>query len=245
MKLNKNKLRKLMIGCGVFCALAVKAQLSESQIVDYIAGKLPNAEAEMGYTAINSADNSEIKGIADVYLPGCNNYAFGVIQVKGDNEQSIISRTQNDGTVLADSVEQGSESEKQWLENFGAYVKVIDNADNFNQLERVIEDVKSGYFGITSGIEDKAACKNFGLSQNYPNPFNGSTKIKYKMDKAGKAEINVYDLKGRKVRNLVNKVQGAGDYEVNFNADDLKSGVYFYEANLAGKRQTKRMVVTK
>ena len=77
----------------------------------------------------------------------------------------------------------------------------------------------------------------FKLEQNYPNPFNPSTTIKYSIAKfpllggdgrGGLVTIKVYDILGREVTTLVNKVQKPGNYEVKFNASELASGLYFY-----------------
>lgn len=90
----------------------------------------------------------------------------------------------------------------------------------------------------------------YSLAQNFPNPFNPSTKIDYSIPVEGKVNIAVYDIAGREVMNLVNAVQPAGFYSVNFNGANLASGMYFYRINVKGEsaknfRATKRMVLIK
>lgn len=90
----------------------------------------------------------------------------------------------------------------------------------------------------------------YNLSQNFPNPFNPTTKIDYSISVEGKVNIVVYDIVGREVMNLVNSVQTAGFYSVNFNGANLASGMYFYRINVTGEsdnnfRATKRMVLIK
>ena len=86
----------------------------------------------------------------------------------------------------------------------------------------------------------------YELFQNYPNPFNPSSTIKYSIKAMGMVELKVYDAVGREVAGLVNEIQNAGTYTVNFDGSELTSGVYFYtlRANgvLAG---TKKMVMIK
>lgn len=68
----------------------------------------------------------------------------------------------------------------------------------------------------------------FFLSQNFPNPFTDETKIKYCLPVRTKINLNVYNSDGVKVKELVNKVQDAGTYEVNFENGDLSAGPYYY-----------------
>ncbi len=93
---------------------------------------------------------------------------------------------------------------------------------------------------ISSQIPDK-----FNLSQNYPNPFNPSTKINYDLPFDSKVSIKIFDVTGIEVASLVNNVQVAGYYSVNFNASNLSSGVYFYRIETNNFIETKRMVLVK
>ncbi len=96
-----------------------------------------------------------------------------------------------------------------------------------------------------------SAPQNFYLSQNYPNPFNPSTSINYNLPFNSIVKIEVFNILGEKVRDLFNGQKTAGNYKVNFNANTLSSGVYFYmlEAkSLDGKntfRKTKKMILLK
>jgi hypothetical protein len=86
---------------------------------------------------------------------------------------------------------------------------------------------------VTVGIPSK-----FALSQNYPNPFNPSTKINYEIPFDSKVSIKIFDITGREVASLVNNVQLAGYYTVDFNASALSSGVYFYQITADGGSQS-------
>ena len=74
--------------------------------------------------------------------------------------------------------------------------------------------------------------KEFKLEQNYPNPFNPTTKIRYTIPDVGselaQTVIKVYDILGNEVATLVNEEKEPGYYEVEFNAEQLSSGIYFY-----------------
>jgi hypothetical protein len=81
--------------------------------------------------------------------------------------------------------------------------------------------------------------KNFDLSQNYPNPFNPSTKINYSLPFDSKVVLDVYNLIGERVIQLVNKEQAAGYYSVDFNSSiinrNIPSGVYLYRISSVDK----------
>ena len=85
----------------------------------------------------------------------------------------------------------------------------------------------------------------FSLSQNYPNPFNPVTKIKYQLAKSSDVILVVYDILGREVTTLVNEKQDAGYYQVECNAINFASGVYFYKLTAGDFSETKKMVLLK
>ncbi|NUM61692.1 MAG: hypothetical protein HUU44_06020 [Ignavibacteriaceae bacterium] len=93
---------------------------------------------------------------------------------------------------------------------------------------------------VVTSVEDEwKPVNNYILYQNYPNPFNPSTKIGYKLKDRGYVKLYLYDIKGEQISVLVNEVQEAGYYEVEFNAQvgskqeavgkSLASGVYIYQ----------------
>ena len=90
----------------------------------------------------------------------------------------------------------------------------------------------------------------FALFQNYPNPFNPATKIKFSIPQGGFVNVIVYDMLGREVSKLVNENLQIGVYEVNFDASNITSGVYFYKISVNSNTgvnwtQTKKMVLVK
>ena len=85
----------------------------------------------------------------------------------------------------------------------------------------------------------------FFLSQNFPNPFNPSTKIHFEIADAKSVELRVYDSQGKEIAQLCKGQLQPGTYEVNWNALDFPSGVYFYRLNAGAFSQTKKMVLIK
>ena len=87
--------------------------------------------------------------------------------------------------------------------------------------------------------------KEFTLNQNYPNPFNPTTTIKYALPKNGFVTLEVYDILGARVAQLINENQKAGNYQVEFNARRLSSGVYLYKITAGSFSDTKKMLLIK
>lgn len=86
---------------------------------------------------------------------------------------------------------------------------------------------------------------SFGLNQNYPNPFNPTTMINYQIPKSAKVTLNIYDISGKLVTTLINGVQDAGKYSVEWKAGNNASGVYFYRINAGGFTDVKKMILEK
>ena len=87
---------------------------------------------------------------------------------------------------------------------------------------------------------------NFSLHQNYPNPFNPSTKISYSLKKSSAIELKLFDINGRLIKIIESGFKPAGSYEINFSAEDLSSGVYFFSLYSEGiLMDTKKAVVVK
>jgi Peptidase family C25/Secretion system C-terminal sorting domain len=95
----------------------------------------------------------------------------------------------------------------------------------------------------TSVEEDNVIPTEFVLYQSYPNPFNPSTKIKFVIPKSSFVNLKVYNVLGKETATLVNEQRPAGTYEVEFNAVNLPSGVYFYKLQAGSFVETKKMVL--
>jgi len=99
-----------------------------------------------------------------------------------------------------------------------------------------------------NNIEDNIV-KEYKLEQNYPNPFNPSTTIKYSIPRSTELHsvknttLKVFDILGREVATLINEVQKSGNYEVNFDASNLSSGIYFYKLQNGIFADTKKMIL--
>ena len=87
--------------------------------------------------------------------------------------------------------------------------------------------------------------REFILQQNYPNPFNPVTKIGFSLPKNSAVKLTVFDAAGKEVSELFNGELKAGQYEYEWNATNLPSGVYFYVLKAGKNIQTKKMILVK
>ena len=106
--------------------------------------------------------------------------------------------------------------------------------------------------GVPSGIANNTnqLPTKYNLKQNFPNPFNPTTKINYELPQSSKVVLKIFDALGKEVRLLVNKDLSAGKYQVEWNGMDnnfrsVATGVYFYQLNVNGTFQTKKMLLLK
>ena len=87
--------------------------------------------------------------------------------------------------------------------------------------------------------------QKFQLQQNYPNPFNPTTIISFTIPKAGNVSLKVYNMLGQEVATLVDGYKAAQTYNINFDASNLSSGVYFYSIKFDNQVLSKKMILMK
>ncbi len=102
------------------------------------------------------------------------------------------------------------------------------------------------FSSLSNHVKDEFIRENeFILFQNYPNPFNPETKISFRLNVNSWVRLNVYDVLGNKVAELINEEMPAGTYEVKFNGNNLTSGIYVYKLTAANVSLSKKMILMK
>jgi hypothetical protein len=109
------------------------------------------------------------------------------------------------------------------------------------------KDAANVIMPLSTSVEktSKKISNNYILDQNYPNPFNPTTSINYQLPITGHVTLKVYDILGREIATLVNKTLSKGSHNVNWNATNLTSGVYFYQLRAGNYISTKKMLLLK
>ena len=86
---------------------------------------------------------------------------------------------------------------------------------------------------------------DYALEQNYPNPFNPTTKIRFSIPKEENVKVIVTNSLGQQVAELLNSKLEAGRHELNFNAGNYSSGVYFYQIQAGEYSEVRKMMLLK
>jgi hypothetical protein len=103
-----------------------------------------------------------------------------------------------------------------------------------------------GTFEYSAEVEvNVVSLDNYSLINNYPNPFNPSTKIGYYLKDRTNVRIVIMNALGEEIAVLANETQGYGFHEVEFNAVDFSSGIYFYSLQTSQYNETKKMILMK
>ncbi|OGU80826.1 MAG: hypothetical protein A2W11_14205 [Ignavibacteria bacterium RBG_16_35_7] len=118
------------------------------------------------------------------------------------------------------------------------------NPTNFGTMNPTPEWVAFGT-PVSDVQQESEPPVEYSLEQNYPNPFNPSTTIKYSIPEEGYIKLAIYDLLGNEIAVLVSGDQRAGNYEVNFTAGNLSSGVYIYRIESSNYKASKKFVLIK
>ena len=180
------------------------------------------ANTTMGKVTLNWRTATEI-----------NNSGFEIQRKADDNDWLVIAFKNGNGTTT----------------NANTY-SYTDNISNLiatklsYRLKQVDFNGQSQYSPVV--LVDNIIPVSYSVSQNFPNPFNPSTIIKYQLPQNSFVSLKVYNSLGQEVATLVNDMVNAGSHEVQFNASNISSGVYYYVIN-AGNNfvQTKKMILIK
>jgi len=162
------------------------------------------------------------------------------------------TETNNQGFEVQRKTEDGEFNNLGFVGGFGtttkpkAYSFMDSKVQSGSYTYRLKQIDLDGTYEYSPEVEvDVTTPIEYALEQNYPNPFNPSTVIKYSIPQDGMVTLNVFNLLGEKVATLVNGIQQAGRYEVNFDASKLASGIYVYTINSGSFNSVKKMLLMK
>jgi phosphatidylserine/phosphatidylglycerophosphate/cardiolipin synthase-like enzyme len=149
--------------------------------------------------------------------------------ITGSHNWSSSAENSNDENTL---IIQDNQVANFYLQEFAARYYEAGGTDSINTI--------TGADKNTNTVPTK-----FSLLQNYPNPFNPVTTIRFEVPLSQKVELNVFDILGRKVKELYNDIAPVGVLSVEFSANDLASGMYIYQLKTKEFSISKKMVLLK
>jgi len=184
---------------------------------------------EVSWSAVNHAD---LVGY-DVYRGKWQNGNFTKL-----NETPISGESYTDSNVPDNDV--------YWY-----YVKALYNGD-YGDAVSLASNIDYGSLDEVTGVDDQIPTvpESFFLSQNYPNPFNPTTTISYGLPENAEVSIEIFNVLGQQVRNLVDEYQAAGYKSIVWDGNDnsgsrVSSGVYFYTIEAGNFNAAKKMMLLK
>ena len=107
------------------------------------------------------------------------------------------------------------------------------------------DNIYNHEFVYTSVESPEIAVKDFQLFQNYPNPFNPVTQISFSLSKPVFVSLVIYNTLGQKIFTLLNRTMTSGIHQVEFSAQNISSGIYFYHIQAEKFGAVKKMIVLK
>ncbi len=166
-----------------------------------------------------------------------NNYGFEVQRLQDDK----ISKLQDWETIGFVEGHGNSNSPKDY-----SFTDNLNLDLNLNLKYRLKQIDIDGQFEYSDIVEVKVELPtNYKLSQNYPNPFNPSTTISFAIPNQANVKLVVYNSLGEEVAELLNKEIDAGFQNINFDATNLSSGLYFYRITAGNFVAVKKMLLLK
>ncbi len=159
-----------------------------------------------------------------------NNYGFDIERSKDNNNWEKIGFVRGAGNSNSPKEYSFMDSKINSVGSYSYKLKQIDN---------------DGAFSYSNVTEVKVSPVKYELYQNYPNPFNPITNIKFSLPEESRVVINIYNMLGEKVMELINGEFVAGNQEVQLNATDLATGTYLYTIETKNFKAVKKMILMK
>ncbi|MCB9259962.1 MAG: family 16 glycosylhydrolase [Ignavibacteriales bacterium] len=247
----------------------IKVNVGGGEYLNYLPDQEWNSSVQYGYLMgdANSSHNIDFIGTDDDEVfeterKGLVSYKFKVPNGLYDVALSFAANSQNttwNGIFNAYAENKIIESNINLISDVGydnvytanSQIEVYDGILDLN-FEEVIDsafvnaiEINKIVTGVNSSNNSKII-NQIELNQNYPNPFNPTTVLSFNIPEKSHIKLNIYDNIGNKISTLVNSNMDIGLHEINFNASNLSSGIYYYQlASNDKKIATKKMVLLK
>ena len=196
----------------------------------------------MGY----ENDTLNIKGYVDGYVKDEQDnpiegvkIIYGYVEDPPNSSHSVYIETDSSGyfSYYDYSINKGLQFQKEGYTSADTFIQIWPDST-------ITINIKMNKIVGVSEI-NPPTINSFTLSQNFPNPFNSTTTFIYSLQEDEQVEINIYDEKGELVQKLFKGFQNKGEYRLRWNADNLASGIYFYELKTRNQKISKKCLLLK
>jgi hypothetical protein len=226
----------------------VNIQLPARSYAVWVENATPVPVELVSFTAEKMSDDILLKWQTATEI---NNYGFEIERCNDFSELNFEDPQpqSNDWQSIAFVQGNGNSNSPKFYEytdelaptgNLKYRLKQIDTDGNFEYYSTIVEVPN----GITS-VDENIIPTKYMLSQNFPNPFNPSTTIKFQIARAGFIKIIIYDIMGEIVEIITDSFYEAGEYSINWDPNNLSSGIYFYSLVSTEFTVSKKMLFLK
>jgi len=183
-----------------------------------------------GIDGTSEAFLAEVTPIVSVITSGNNSY--------GHPSQTVIGLLEDISTLIYSTADDWN----TWWIN-GGY-----GSDDISLDDDVLVETD----GENIWVNNELVWSSFAIDEEYtdntflsisPNPFRNSVTIQYYVKKNSNVKIDVYDLRGKLVKRLLNENKSTGNYEVKWNSEGMRSGIYFCRFVQGNKEEVKKLIL--
>lgn len=203
------------------------------------------------FTELKNLYDSKIQNTSDSVLIDILTHLSNLCLVEINNLDAAI----NNFLTIAENNPNNDKGMYAYIDALTASL-LVDTTNHLSKAGRLsvsgVEDFNQKYFEVLKNRSIKSISLNSAnipekneLLSNYPNPFNPETVISFSIKTQTNVKLMIFDVLGRKVKELVNEEKQPGTYNVKFNAYNLSSGIYFYTLITNNFVQTKKMLLLK
>jgi uncharacterized delta-60 repeat protein len=181
-----------------------------------------------------------VDGLGNVYVTGWSwvvqlDYDFATVKYNSSGEEQWVA------------IYNGPGDGNDW--SFCIATDVSGNAyvAGWSEGDTTYYDFATIKYSSTTGVKHLSnnLPVNYILSQNYPNPFNPVTTIEFQIPKTGLVFLKIYDILGQEIATLIDQPLPAGQHQVQWDASNVSSGVYFYRLKVGDHQAIRKMLLVR
>ena len=203
----------------------------------------------VGSGGINTAINNWNNGVTVPDTLNFNEWYFIVTTLKDDTVRAYVNGVFIGADTLVGPISPNSLPLEIGRDVPGVTEIFNGKIDDVRIYNRMItpEEIDSLYdeFTTSADVPTNSISRTFKLYQNYPNPFNPSTTIEFSLPSSEFVSLDVFNVAGQQVANLISDKLSAGDHKYEWTAGELASGVYLYKLQAGEYINMKKMILMK